>query len=167
MSEALSKISITYSSTEDRLVIALAAGESGMLHIWLTRRFVKGLWEALQLSLKQLSDMPAAASPEVRDAMVAMRHQEVMQDGVSIDQSRTKQPVPEEALAINAKFSPGEGGMSQLALASREKTFTINLDENTLHAFCHMLIKATESAGWDLGLQIGDGNVVTPGGKVH
>lgn len=171
MTGSLHQIKVTYSALEDRLLVTVAGSGETHARIWLTRRFTQGLWDALVGVLEKFPSVRKDVNRQVRDALIAMRHHEVITTGgVSMERTPSAESPPEGAegaLAVEATFGPVQNDMARIAFKTREHTISLNLDEKSLHAFCHVMIDATVAAGWDLNLRVGDGNVVAPGRQVH
>jgi hypothetical protein len=171
MSQALKRINVSYSPVEDRLILSVETAGAADVKIWLTRRFTAHLWLGLVAVLKNFPDLQVDASDEVRDALLGMRHEEAVQDAlVSKDRKPTPRSVSktaQENLAVGVEFGTVENGIAPLMLKTPKQTMSINLDEKSLHAVCHMLIKVTRAAAWDLDLRVGDANLPVSGEKMH
>lgn len=170
MGDKLQNFSCSYSSTEDRLLLKIGTNEETGHAVWLTRRFLRGLWDGLMKFLAEMPEVTESPSRQVKEAVLAIRHQEsVTEKAQSI--ARTPNPkaarAGEAALATGATVKPQPGGTVQLILRTEENALTLTLDEQTLHGLCHLLINTSGEAGWDLDLKVGDGNIATAGTKLH
>lgn len=169
----LHQIGVTYDPAQDRMVLRVSSMDKSEWRLALTRRFVRLLWGALVGVLERHPDIRADLMPKVREAMLSMRHQAVVQatdfgqpfaDGNTDITSNTGPQLvvggnvrPKDETHIEVRFRTAAG--TDIAFA---------LDKERLHAFCHMLVQSATAAEWNLPLAIGDAAVVAPGGeKVH
>ncbi len=75
----LHQIGITYDPAQDRMVLRVSSTDKTEWRLALTRRFVRLLWGALTGVLERHPDIRADLVPKVREAMLAMRHQAIVQ----------------------------------------------------------------------------------------
>ena len=161
MGAKLRQVLVGFSPEEDRLLLRFATTERTEIRLHLTRRFVRLFWDAAVKALESHPEVKAQAAPEARKALMSFQHEEAVRSGKFIkkleDEERTL-PLGEEPLLVTgARCSPMGDGHTRIAFGTREgKTVTANFDRNLLHTFCHLLIGATEKAGWDLGLSLGE-----------
>lgn len=170
----LHQISMRYSPIEDRVLLVFTAKEGADYRFWMTRRFVGLLWQGL---LKILGSYPALkgfVDSRVREAVLSMRHAEAVQGADFKTPFRgTGTPPgddPQAPLLTGVTGTPKPDGTTRFQFQTKDGgPFQCALNEQLLHAFCHLLIDVTTKAGWDLDLRVGDGNVVLPEGpkQVH
>ena len=84
MSNSLHQMTMSYSATEDRLLLRVSTTAHDEHQIWLTRRFVKVLWPTLFKGVEKQSLPPETAAaptttPQVKRAVMAMQHNEALQ----------------------------------------------------------------------------------------
>ena len=84
MPNSLHQMTMSYSATEDRLLLRVSTTANDEHQIWLTRRFVKMLWPALFKGVEKQSLPPETAAaptttPQVKRAVMAMQHNEALQ----------------------------------------------------------------------------------------
>lgn len=177
LANALHQITLGFNPHEDRLLLRITTTGGRDCRMWLTRRFVKVLWGALQQALDTHPDIKAQLAPEARKAVLAWEHHEAVQRSDISEGREEARPaaaaegvagegVPTPELVVGGAVTPGRGRMTRMrfqTLAGKDVTFT--LTKQLLHALCHLLITTTLKAGWDLGLMVGDGNVVVPPGQ--
>ncbi len=119
------------------------------------------------------SELKKDVLPDVRDAMLAMEHQEALQTA-NFGQSHTEDNRDLTSntgplLVTGGTITPVKKGITRLTM-NTENGMSINvaLNKQLLHAFCHMTISTSFRAEWDLGLAVGDPGVVTAdASKVH
>ena len=112
-------------------------------------------------------DVKEQDRPQIKKAVLSMQHQEAVQ-GADFSQKHEKpvKAAPETAkplLAVNAELGKIEQGTIRLSFHTiGGKSINLNLNDEMLHAVCHILQQAADKAGWDLKLAIGDAaSVVT------
>jgi hypothetical protein len=153
---------MSYSATEDRLLLRVSTTAHDEHQIWLTRRFINVLWPALMKGVEKQSLPPETAAaptttPQVKRAVMAMQHNEE-----KINKPSTEKPM----LAIGGQCTPLPTGGMRLNLKTAENLqIGLNLNEHLLHAFCHQITSLTEKAEWGLAVGVGDPNVHTPAGE--
>ena len=197
MTSPLHQLTMTYSPEQDRVMLRIGTKENTEYQLWMTRRFIRIMWRALikimesdpnlakdQEPKEQVTEnrmgrdqapkdrakkeqLPNDQAPEVKDAIMAMQHQELIQNS-DFSQKHAKgnvnlmastgallviggqvRPVNEERTRINLKTDKGTG-------------IEFFLNKKLLHALCHMIIKSAHRAQWDLDLAVGDPNVMVP-----
>ena len=197
MTSPLHQLTMTYSPEQDRVMLRIGTKENTEYQLWMTRRFIRIMWRALikimesdpnlakdqepkeQVTKNKMGrdqapkdrakkeQLPNDQAPEVKDAIMAMQHQELIQNS-DFSQKHAKgnvnlmantgallviggqvKPVNEERTRINLKTDKGTG-------------IEFFLNKKLLHALCHMIIKSAHRAQWDLDLSVGDPNVMVP-----
>jgi hypothetical protein len=165
---ALHQITLGFNPFEDRLLLRISNTDKIEYQLWLTRRFVKVLWGALTKTLERHHpDLQAALAPEVRDAVLAMEHQEAVQAAdFSQDHARGNVNLMSNTgpqLVVGGKVKAGEGELTMLHLQTGGGTdIALTLNKQLLHALCHLIVTTVVKTDWDLKFLIGDGNVVVP-----
>ena len=170
MADPLYQMTAEYVKVQDRIVFRVSTRKRIEYRVWLTRRLVKGLWG---VAIKAFELEPEVAQqshqPGVKKAVMSMRHQEAVQSGDFSRKHDTKTVKPPQIeqnhplLAISAEIGRTDKDTIRLTFHTAErKKVSLNLTSEMLHAVCHLLQKATDKAGWDLKLSVGDaGSVVT------
>ena len=192
MTSPLHQLTMTYSPEQDRVMLRIGTKENTEYQLWMTRRFVRIMWRALIKIMERDTNLakdwvpedrvtedrvpkdrtskdqvPKDNIPEVKDAIMAMQHQESVQNS-DFSQKHAKgnvnlmantgallvigcqvKPVNEDRTRINFKTDKGTG-------------IEFFLNKKLLHALCHMIIKSAQRAQWDLDLAVGDPNVMMP-----
>ncbi len=176
MTDALYQMTAEYNPVHDRISFRVSTQKRFEYRVWLTRRLVKTLWgvavKSFEAEVVAEVKTPAQEQPRVKQAVMSMKHQEAVQasDFTKKHDTQTKPP-PEVArplLAISAEIGKTPEGVIRLIFHTAErKDVNLNLNEEMLHAVCHILQQAADKAGWDLQLSVGDaGGVVTANANV-
>jgi len=162
---ALHQITMSFSPEEDRILLRVSTTDGSEYQLWLTRRFVRVLWGALVQTLERDPELQKTVLPEVRDAIMGMRHQEAL---ASSDFEKPHQAGKRNLTSNTGPLIVTGGTVTPLKNGTTRLTFTttdgtgINflLNENLLHATCHLIISTTQKADWDLDLTVGDPMVI-------
>ena len=161
MADALHQMTAEYNPAEDRILFRVSTREKTEYRVWLTRRLVRKIWGVAVQSFAAEPDVMDQSRPQVKDALLSMQHQEAVQ-GADFSQKHEKpvKAAPETEqplLAINAELGRTEQGTIRLSFVTAGgKSINLNLNDEMLHAVCHILQQAADKAGWDLKLAIGD-----------
>ena len=154
-----------YNAIHDRILFRVSTQKRLEYRVWLTRRIVKSLWGVAIRSFEAeaLAEVKTATQqqPQVKKAVMSMKHQEAVQTSDFSKKHDTKTKPPPDAqrplLAVKAEIGKTPEGTIHLTFQTVErKNVNLNLNEKTLHAVCHMLQRAADKAGWDLELRVGD-----------
>lgn len=175
MTNALHQMTMSFSATEDRLLLRVSTTAHEEHQIWLTRRFVKILWPALMKGVEKQSLPPETAAaptttPQIKRAVMAMQHNDALQKtdlSKQHDEEKVNKPSTEAPmLATGGQCLPLKTGGMRLNLKTSDGLQVgLNLNEQLLHAFCHQITTLTQKAEWDLSYTVGDPNVQVPTGE--
>ena len=149
MSNALHQMTMSYSPTEDRLLLRVSTTAHDEHQIWLTRRFIKVLWPVSIKGVEKQSLPPETVAaptttPQVKRAVMAMQHNNALQktdmtqkhDEEKVNKPSTDKPM----LATGGQCVPLNTGGMRLNLKTAENLQVgLNLNEQLLHAFCHQV----------------------------
>ncbi|MHC8509745.1 MAG: hypothetical protein ACYYKD_10230 [Rhodospirillales bacterium] len=177
----LQQMTMAYSAEDDRILFRMSNAEHEECRMWFTRRFTRVLWEVLKKGFQQAPDFQKAIDPKTREAMLAMQHHDALKDktftqgtGASPDagpdagpDAEKNKPLNETPLLVTGgSCRPNKDGKgSKLVFqAQGGEEAVMQLSDDTLHAFCHLLAQSARQGGWDLELTMGGGNVVMPEG---
>lgn len=151
------QLQVAFDAAEDRLLFRLTTTAQEEFRVFLTRRFVRGLWPLLQ---KTIDSKIAVKAPQAdsRREVVAFEHQRA----INATDFRTpfQEPAPETPRLFPLGPTPYvatqgnvrlEGDSFKLALnPARGQGIEIGLDDRLMHSFCRLLAQAVQSADWDL-----------------
>ena len=169
MNSALHQLTMSYSPEEDRILFRLATKDSKEYKMWLTRRFITVLWGALRQTFEKNEELAQFVDKDVQDAVLAMKHQEALQ-GTDFETPPVEDAVDATSntgplLVTGGKVHPGENVTGITFHTSNGSDIRFNLNEQLMHAFCHLIVTTTMKADWKLDLAVGDGQVVVPQGE--
>jgi len=176
MSGPLKQLTMTYDPSQDRMLMRIATAENTEYQLWLTRRFVRVLWGALMQTMDRNPKISEHADkPAVKDAVKGMQHQEAVQSS-DFSQPHTEGNVNLTSnsgplLVTGGQVKPVSEDNTVLAFKTDDgKGVQFALNQKLLHALCHMMSTSAGKAEWNLGLQVGDPQVLVPersGDVVH
>ena len=164
----LHQMSMSFSAEDDRILFRLSTTDHVECRLWFTRRFTRVLWKALRQGFDTAPEVSAYTDPKVKDAMLAMQHHDAVQSGdfsKKFDETGENKPLDDAPLLIvGGNCTPNKGGKgTRLKFQSREgKEIAVSLNEELLHAFCHLLAQTAAKGEWDLNMTLGGANVFIP-----
>jgi len=165
---ALHQLTMSYMPEEDRILFRLATTDKKEYRLLLTRRFIHVLWGALRQTFAKDAELAKIVDKDVQDAVLGMKHQEAVQNTDfdtppvtdTVDTTSNSGPL----LVVGGKIHPGEKLTGVVFKTSDGADVRFNLNEQLMHAFCHLIVSTSLKADWKLDLAMGDGNVVVPKG---
>jgi len=167
MTAPLHQLTMTYTPEQDRVLLRIGTSENTEYQLWLTRRFVKVMWGALVQTVGMDPEIKKDLTPDVRDAVIAMDHQEQVQSS-DFAQSHAEENVNLTSntgplLVVGGNVKPVNGNLTRINFkTSNGMGIEFGLNKQLLHALCHMMITSAQKAEWDLDLTIGDPQVMVP-----
>lgn len=165
MGDALHQMTAEYNPAEDRVLFRVNTKEKVEYRVWLTRRLVKQLWGAAVQNFAAEPQVKQQDRPQVKKAVLSMQHQEAVQSAdFTQKHDKAVKPAPEmeqALLAVNIDLGKTQEGAVRLSFYTvGGKAINLNLNDEMLHAVCHILQQAADKAGWDLKLAIGNAAAV-------
>lgn len=151
----LRQINMEYQAEQDRLVMRISSGASQEVLLWLTRRCVKLLWQALTGLVRTIPEIATQSHPEARSALMGMRHESALanSDFSQPYQGAKEHPLGETPILVARIQTRTEGANFVLSLLpSNGQGVNLSLDERLLHSVCGLLRKVVEKAEWDMQL---------------
>lgn len=144
---------------EDRLLLRINTRQHLEFRFWLTRRFVKRLWTALQQELESQLAF-AATDPTTREAVLGFLQQNAgtMADfnAPFTESAATVTPLGNEpVLAARARIDPipGHPHLRLFGLhPERGSGIEVTMDAQLMHVFCKLLADAIAPTDWNLDL---------------
>ncbi|WNJ98685.1 hypothetical protein L2D14_12490 [Thalassospiraceae bacterium LMO-JJ14] len=165
---ALHQLTMSYMPEEDRILFRLATKDKKEYRLFLTRRFIHVLWGALKQSFEKDQELAKFVDKDVQEAVLGMKHQEAVQSTDfdtpaaedTVDTTSNSGPL----LVIGGKIHPGEKITGVTFKTADGADIRFNLNEQLMHAFCHLIVTTSLKADWKLDLALGKSNVVVPKG---
>jgi len=174
MSDSLYQMTAEYIPAQDRILFRVNTQDKLEYRVWLTRRLVRNLWGVAVKSFEAKPEVTEQPRPQVKQAVMSMQHQQAVQSSNFKQKHATNtKPAPESVtplLAVATQITQVNETTIRLTFVTAEgKAVNLQLNEDMLHAVCHILQTAADRAGWDLQLSVGDAAQVpqTEAGQVH
>lgn len=166
---SLHQLSMSYIPEEDRILFRLSTKDKKEYRVLLTRRFVHVLWGALRQTFEKETALAEIVDKDVQKAVLGMKHQEAIQntdfDTPPVNDTADATSNTGPLLVVGGKVHPGKDVTGVSFKTADGSDIRFNLNEQLLHAFCHLLVTTSVKADWKLNLALGDGNVVVPSGE--
>ena len=153
----LHQMQITFEPEQDRLLFRLTTGGRQIqeFRLWLTRRYVRILWQALLNMLKSKQPEQFKQEPS-KTAALAVEHQQSVAkaDFQTPYQGGTVFPLGDEPILVSkVALKQAPNGQQILCLhPTRGQGLEFNLDQKALHPLCRLLADASNKADWGLNL---------------
>ncbi len=151
------QLQVAFDAAEDRLLLRVTTTAQEEFRVFLTRRFVKGLWPLL---VNMIASKVAVKAPvaEARREVMAFEHEKAVRE---TDFKTPFQEPPKEAPRRmplgNAPYLATQGqvrlvdGVFKLALnPAQGQGIEIGLDDRLMHSMCRLIEQAARNAEWDL-----------------
>jgi hypothetical protein len=156
---SIHQIQMVYQPLEDRILMRVSSTERAEFRFWMTRRYVKLLWQVLVKMMER--DPAAAALPDekTRRTMVGFQHEDVVRGGQfnkPFAQQSATLPLGETPVLLSRiSGKPGAGGYQVLAFHPESgQGIDLNADTRLLHLITKLLMEAVKQSDWDLKLVI-------------
>jgi len=161
----LHQIQLKFVPLEDRLLLLLNTSDKAEFKLWLTRRYVKLLWQTLLQLLEKSMTHHHYTDPQKTAAILSFQHEQVIKNADFSSQYEQKpqatMPLGNEPILVSKiQIKQRDDDVQVLCLHPDEgKGIEIALDETLLHSFCKILSEAVKNTEWDLDLQISSQHV--------
>lgn len=160
MTDSLHQLNLTISTEEDRLLLRLSTSAKNEYRLWLTRRFVRALWEVLVRAAERQPGVGDQGDEQVRKALLSFQHDAAIKEAdfkTAYKSGDLDCPFGEEpVLLTGAQLKSSRSGTVELMLQTADdRSVSVRLDPKLLHSFCSMLAAAAKKAEWELDLAIG------------
>lgn len=158
MAETKMQLNLTFMPIEDRLLFRIASGVPGVAmeeyRLWLTRRLVKLLWNALDRMVDISTSMDPRVAPEGRDAIKQFQQSAALSNtdfATPYAYENVTAPLGPNPLLIH-KFQVRKGAGSSHILsveATTGQTVNITLGLQLIHSLRKLLVDIIKQADWD------------------
>lgn len=162
----IQRMHMEYVAAEDRIRLSVRTTEPTEVRCWLTRRFTRELWQALDRTMADAADV-AGAPPGERAARLARRHARATADATSATPStastsgsaaETDDPqlplgaAPLLVSRLRIRRTARGHQLSLLPPDEQDKGLHIDMDEMLLHRLVSLLARAVRQTQWDLDI---------------
>lgn len=158
----LGQINVSFHPVEDRLLLRMTSGTpegAAEYQMWLTRRFVRLLWDALKQSLEAETAADPRLEPTGRTAVQEFEEMEALSKADFSTPYKPKvvnTPLGQEPILLSRlqiRKSP-EGGKVMSLLDQEGRGITLGLTTPMIHSIRKLLVDAVQKARWDLSISL-------------
>lgn len=154
----LHQIRVDYHPEQDRLLLRVSTSDGAELRLWLTRRYVKGLWPALMTLAETVGEARMQHDPSVRKAMLEFEHEKAVNqaDFATPYQPADRLPLGAEPLLVTRLRARHDGrGNAVLAMhPAQGQGMDLAMDAMLLHSFTRLIQGAVGKTDWDVRLDL-------------
>jgi hypothetical protein len=162
MSGPLKQLNITFNPVEDRLLLRMTSGKPDSLaefQIWLTRRFVRVLWNTLEKVLEKVASTDTRVTADSRNAVMQFQQQAALAKAdfsTPYGSQGAAKPLGEQPLLISKmQVRTGPEGKPILILQTQDgKGVNMALSPHLVHSLRKLLADAVKKVEWDLPFSI-------------
>lgn len=161
----IERMHMEYVAAEDRIRLRVRTGDPAEIRCWLTRRFTRQLWQALEQAMADDPDLTSATSVEERSTRLARKHSLANAatpptPGTATDAARGTEPAElplgeTPILLTRLRMQRTERGhkLSLLPADDDAQGLHIDMDETLLHRVTALLARAVSRTDWDLAIE--------------
>lgn len=165
----LHQIQLRYDALEDRALLRVTTTERSEFRFWITRRYARLLWAALNGAAARGGPAAAQPAPEARKAVLAFEHEAAVSKADFAtrfqDQGLSTPLGTAPLLLARIKCAPIDDARVLLAMHPREgQGIEVRLDRTLLHSLMKLLTEAARAGEWDLDMRM---EIPQPGGGVN
>ncbi|MBS1191971.1 MAG: hypothetical protein H6R10_3763 [Rhodocyclaceae bacterium] len=143
----IKQLQVVFEILQDRLLLRVSTTTQEEVRVFITRRFLRELWPALT---RMLFGHLAAQATEGGGKSGATFEQPYQNENPTLPLGSAP------LLPAEAFMEPAGEGLCKLTIRElKERSFTLDLNAQLLHALCSMLRATSQTAGWDLNLDYG------------
>ena len=159
MSDKLHQFQMAFVAEQDRMLLRISTRDKAELRLWMTRRVVRLLWDALLKMIEVGPEEDAPIEAKKREAILHFEHQSAVEQTdfeTPFQEAAVSYPLGEEGVLVaSMQISRRPRGACTLKLSPKHgKGITMNLDDKLMHSFMEMLIDSSKRAEWDLELRL-------------
>ena len=152
----INQIQMSFSPTEDRILLRMNTMDSTSFQFWLTRRYVKLLWPVLLKMLTKDGQILSQLSDEAKQEMLSFQHQQAAQnmDYSQEYQAEAQQPLGAEPILLGKiGTNQREDGTQILSMHPENgQGIELALNQTLLHSICKLLQDTVAKTDWDIDL---------------
>lgn len=161
----IERMHMEYVAAEDRIRLRVRTGDPAEVRCWLTRRFTRHLWQALEKAMADDPDLATAATAEERSTRLARKHTQAnarsparADDETATDRGESLAELPlgeDPILLTRVRVRRTERGhkLSLLPADDHAQGLHIDMDETLLHRITALLARAATRTDWGLELE--------------
>ncbi len=158
------QMQMSFVPMEDRILFRMSTANKEEFRLWLTRRYVKLLWQVLQdmLNRATLEHIAPTANPLAREAIKSFEHQRAIantnfssQYEEALDMKRPLGATPVLVSRIRVHNTEDSGPVLSMHPEDGHG-IEIVMNEQLLHSFIGLLVKTLTTTDWNLPYSLDD-----------
>ncbi len=168
------QINLSYNPVEDRLLLRLSApSPQGLVEyrMWITRRFTRMMWLALDQVLKDESEANPRVEPRGREMVRRFEEEAALSRADFSTPYEPENPVtplgPEPMLVVKTHIKKLPDGQRVIIMQdARSRGVNLTVGPALIHSIRKLLSDTADKAGWDLNLDLYS-KAPEAGGEAH
>lgn len=159
MADKLHQFQIAFVAEQDRMLLRISTRDKAELRLWLTRRVIRLLWDAMLKIIEVEPEKDTPIEADKREAILHFEHQSAVEQAdfeTPFQEAADSYPLGEEGVLVaSMQISRRPDGVYILKLSPKQgKGININLDDKLMHSMMEMLIDSSSRAEWGLELRL-------------
>ena len=155
----LHQIQLQFDPHQDRAVLRISTTDQSEYLFWLTRRFVKLMWQALMKIVENDVQVSAQADPGNKKAVLAFQHEQAVQAAdfdTKYEKQAAKRPLGDAPILLaKLQLKKSPQGTDILSLTPMDgQGVELRVDRRMVHSLCKLLTDVSKKAEWNLSLSI-------------
>jgi len=158
----LKQLHVSFNPVEDRLLFLISMEEGGAVfefRFWITRRFVRLIWQQVDQILEKDLEMQGPAPPGRRETFRQLQQEAALSSTdftTPYNATSAKTPLGPTPLLLNGCKAEKEatGNCSVVLMTANGQSINLSLSMPLVHSLRKLLAEQTTAAGWDLSLSI-------------
>lgn len=153
----LKQIQIAYSPVEDRLLLRINTADREEFRFWITRRYLKVLWQAIGAILAQNPQVRTQAGTAAKQTVLSFQHEKAISEADfsrRFEEGAQALPLgtaPVLLTRVQTRRTPeGNNVVGMHPEAAQGVELVVN--EGVLHGLSRLIADAAGKADWDLGV---------------
>jgi hypothetical protein len=165
----LHQIQLRYDPLEDRALLRMTTTDRNEFRFWITRRYARLLWAALNGAATRGGPAAAQPVPQARQAVMAFEHEAAVSRADFAtrfqDQGLSTPLGAAPLLLVRIKCAPMAEERVLLSMHPQQgQGIEVRLDRTLLHSFMKLLTEAARAGEWDLDMHV---EMPQPGGAIN
>lgn len=158
MAAQIHQINVRYMPAQDRLVLRLNTTDKKLFRFFLTRRFTRELWQALNRFQEQDPEVEKHADPSVRSAVKSFRQENAVrkeQFGQKFDDAATEEPLGDHPVLVTGFgfVQRDEGRPNRMAFKLADgRRMTMGANQQIVVSLMKLIAQAMDQTEWNLDL---------------
>lgn len=153
----IQQLNLSYDKVQDRLLFRVGLSDDTELALWLTYRFAREFWTALNGEAHLPEAQPFAnkeASHDVEQFQLEVEATEALEEMDFATEYEPREALRNDSVLLATGFKLSDDAKRLDIHCLEELSVNINLTPELILAICNMLQLAAKEAGWELSVAI-------------